>query len=189
MNEDENLIECTKCGQCKSTDSFVRDSSRKTGRFAWCKDCVDRVVQARKDSHIPVIDPSSSRSCNRCQAIFPLTPEYFNVNRSRRYGYEYECKLCKRARRWPHTMPTQRKSMLGQRKLEQGRKLMGRMKPYYMMLFLVEMAVSVKFVALLLKPRADGLPPNPEPLITLNPWLSVARIFIKMCNWRTPYAT
>lgn len=32
-------MKCKRCRQAKSEDEFSRDSTRKTGRFPWCKSC------------------------------------------------------------------------------------------------------------------------------------------------------
>lgn len=112
---------CTKCGETKSIEMFVRDRTRISGRFPWCKECV---IAARKDyaahEQTAAYEVDGDRKCVVC--LKSLGGAHFNrrfcsplcKGRARRWGLfglspeEYRnltasgrCPICqKRVRRW-----------------------------------------------------------------------------------------
>ena len=55
---------CTRCGTRKPGTSFVRDRTRVTGLFPWCKDCVRET--RREDRAVRVIGEEGERKCPGC---------------------------------------------------------------------------------------------------------------------------
>lgn len=92
------MNECTKCKLFKDVSNFVKDNHRPSGLYAWCRDCVKEQDRERRQRSRADIEVPEKRECNRCHDIKPLTEEHFGRNRTELYGFQYECKPCKRAR-------------------------------------------------------------------------------------------
>lgn len=92
-------IQCGDCGEFKVPERFQRDVNRWTGRFLYCKECVRKQAANRRVKNEPRLNANITKVCNRCKQAKPMTFEYFAARRTTFDGFEYECKVCKRARR------------------------------------------------------------------------------------------
>jgi len=54
---------CTKCGETKDESLFVRDQTRVTGRFPWCKACVLLTKQSKSKT---VFSGNGTKVCRMC---------------------------------------------------------------------------------------------------------------------------
>lgn len=86
---------CARCKQEKQLDDFCKDRKKPDGLFIWCRQCS---AEHRKNRIGNPVTPEKQK-CNRCDEIFPCTPEFFQRAATNYTGFQYECKPCKASRR------------------------------------------------------------------------------------------
>lgn len=91
------VLLCSRCKEEKQETEFWLDRNKPRGRFPYCVPCGRAYYRRERDD-----DESqrpTHRQCNSCDELLPLTEEYFTKARSRKYGLEYMCKMCRRKNR------------------------------------------------------------------------------------------
>src|SRR5688572_11032848 len=86
---------CTKCKMEKSLAEFNKDKSNKSGFFSWCKSCqnIQRKEFAQKYSRLETREMKEKKVCSCCKKEKNVIE--FVKNRSRKDGFDGECKICK----------------------------------------------------------------------------------------------
>lgn len=89
---------CTKCGTFlpATPEYFVRSKTIRGGFASGCKACRSEYRDKNANVYKAPSDPSliPIKSCSKCHAQYPGTPDYFNRNRTRPDGLSLWCKPC-----------------------------------------------------------------------------------------------
>lgn len=88
--------QCTKCLQIfpATSDFFTRDRRNKDGFHNFCKTCLNAYHRKlRKEGPTPKVSfPDGYKLCNKCNKLFPATPEYFFRDKYTSDGFVSYCK-------------------------------------------------------------------------------------------------
>lgn len=82
---------CVRCEKHKKLEEFSKQSGNPTGLQSWCRECVNRYGQERRDSRV---------KCAHCDEL--KLPSEFNVDKAKANGLTSYCKQCnaERAEQW-----------------------------------------------------------------------------------------
>lgn len=102
---EEGVKVCNACGVEKPVGEFYVKRVTSDGRASTCKVCqkeARRVNALKSEGEKPKV-----RVCYKCNRPFPLTREFFYRNSHNKFGLDYECRECARARaqRWDDDNP------------------------------------------------------------------------------------
>ncbi len=93
------MKKCTKCGETKPLDDFVKDSRISSGHKSQCKMCVNKLAiqnQRTRRARLGSIK-ICSKVCSSCRCDLPLSD--YNSQKSSRDDLQSVCKSCAKSHR------------------------------------------------------------------------------------------